>query len=92
MTSTRTRLLGASLGSIICAAVVALATDLSTAQPAHGQGAVTTETLLGWVSEFSNWGRWDNELGAANFITDKKRMHAAKMVTKGSRSRSPIRC
>jgi kynurenine formamidase len=83
MTSTRTRLLGASLGSIICVAVVAQATGLSTAQPARGQDAVTTETLLGWVSEFSNWDRWDNELGAANFITDRKRMRAARMVTKG---------
>ena len=44
---------------------------------------MTTETLLRWVEEFSNWGRWDNELGAANFITDKKRTYVAKMVTKG---------
>jgi kynurenine formamidase len=53
--------------------------------PARGAAPVTTETLLGWVTEFAadRWGRWDNELGSANFITDKKRMHATRLVTKG---------
>lgn len=83
MTSTRTRLLGASIGSTISAGILVFATGLSTARPARGESPVTTDTLLSWVLEFSNWGRWDNQLGAANFITDKKRMHAAKMVTKG---------
>lgn len=77
------RLLGASISSTLCAVVLVLVSGLSAAPPARGQETVTTETLLRWVEEFSNWGRWDNQLGAANFITAKKRMHAAKMVTKG---------
>jgi len=83
--STR-HLLGASIGSIICAAIVVLAVGLSNAPRARGQAVVTTDTLLSWVTEFSadRWGRWDNELGAANFITDKKRMHATRLVTKGT--------
>jgi len=53
-----------------------------------------TDTLLSWVTEFSadRWGRWDNEVGAANFITDKKRMHATRLVTKGVRTAISMRC
>src|SRR5437867_9532824 len=85
MASSSRRLLGATIGSIICAAIVVFAAGMSEAPPARGESAVTTDTLLGWVTEFAadRWGRWDNELGAANFITDKKRMHATKLVTKG---------
>jgi kynurenine formamidase len=82
MKRARIHLLGASIGSLIGAAALVLAT-MSVERPVHGAEVVTTDTLLGWVSEFSNWGRWDNELGAANFITDKKRMHATRIVTKG---------
>ena len=31
----------------------------------------------------SNWGRWDNELGAVNLITSEKRRAAARLVTRG---------
>jgi kynurenine formamidase len=79
------RMLGASIGSIACAATIVLLAGVSSAPPARGQGAVTTETLLQWVEDFAKerWGRWNNQLAAANFITDKKRMHATKLVTKG---------
>ena len=74
MASSSRRLLGATIGSIICAAIVVFAAGMSEAPPARGETVVTTDTLLGWVTEFAadRWGRWDNELGAANFITDKK--------------------
>ena len=79
------RLLGASIGSIVCAAIIVFAAGMSGPPPARGASVVTTDTLLGWVTEFAadRWGRWDNELGSANFITDKKRMHATRFVTKG---------
>lgn len=37
------------------------------------------------MEELSNWGRWgaDDELGAANLITDEKRRQAAALVTEG---------
>ena len=37
------------------------------------------------VTELSNWSRWgkDDELGAINLITPKKRKHAAALVTQG---------
>src|SRR5437667_5029058 len=78
------RLVGAAIGSLVCAALVVLASHLPIAR-ATAEESVTTDTLLGWLTELSadRWYRWDNQLGAANFITDKKRRHAANMVTKG---------
>ena len=41
--------------------------------------------VLGIFEKVSNWGRWgkDDERGALNFITDKKRAAAAKLVQSG---------
>ncbi|MCZ6792830.1 MAG: cyclase family protein [Planctomycetota bacterium] len=38
-----------------------------------------------WVEELSNWGRWgaDDQLGAINLITPRKRREAAALVTEG---------
>lgn len=38
-----------------------------------------------WMEEYSNWGRWgsDDEVGAANLITDAKRLEAAALITTG---------
>jgi kynurenine formamidase len=46
---------------------------------------VTSSELERWRKELSNWGRWgaDDELGALNLITPKKRLQAAALVKEG---------
>src|SRR5262245_6656988 len=46
---------------------------------------VTQEEYERWKKELSNWGRWgaDDELGALNLITPKKRVQAAALVKEG---------
>jgi len=83
MTNPARRLLGASMGSIATAAAIVFTTGLASPPPARGDETVTTADLLRWVDEFSNWGRWNNQLGAANFITERKRIRAAKLVSEG---------
>jgi hypothetical protein len=49
-----------------------------------GVGDVTPADLLDWTTEFRRWGKWDDSgLGAANFITPKKRRRAADLVELG---------
>ncbi len=38
-----------------------------------------------WMEEYSNWGRWgeDDEVGAANLMTDAKRLQAAALIQTG---------
>ena len=45
----------------------------------------TEQDVKGMLEKCSNWGRWgkDDERGALNFITDKKRAAAAKLVQTG---------
>lgn len=46
---------------------------------------VTKETVDGWMTELSNWGRWgaDDQLGTLNLITPAKRKQAAQLVKEG---------
>jgi kynurenine formamidase len=46
---------------------------------------LTTEQVVKIVEGVSNWGRWgkDDQLGALNFLTDKKRVAAARLVQRG---------
>ena len=39
-----------------------------------------------WMDELSNWGRWgdDDQIGAANLMTDEKRREAAALVRTGT--------
>lgn len=79
MTSTRRHFLAgaAALGSAPLAA------------PAHGQPSQrrrpTQQEVEAWYTERRNWGRWgaDDEKGAINLITAKKRAEAAALVTNG---------
>ena len=47
--------------------------------------AVTKETVDGWMTELSNWGRWgdDDQMGTVNLITPETRKAAAKLVIEG---------
>jgi hypothetical protein len=46
---------------------------------------LSEQEVLGVFEKVSNWGRWgkDDERGALNFITDKQRAAAAKLVQTG---------
>nr|MCS5689829.1 hypothetical protein [Acidimicrobiales bacterium] len=39
----------------------------------------------GWMEEYSNWGRWGegDQIGAANLMTDEKRLEAAALIQTG---------
>ena len=43
------------------------------------------ETVLEWMKEISNWGRWgdDDQLGTLNLITPEKRRQALALVEDG---------
>src|SRR6185503_18278705 len=47
--------------------------------------SVTRSEFERWKKELSNWGRWgaDDQLGAANLITEAKRRQAAELVKQG---------
>ena len=46
---------------------------------------LTADDIDAWVKELSNWGRWgkNDQLGALNLITPKKRVQAAQLVKEG---------
>ena len=50
-----------------------------------GAQALTKETIDGWMTELSNWGRWgaDDQIGTVNLITPGKRTQAAGLVKAG---------
>jgi kynurenine formamidase len=47
--------------------------------------SVTKPTFESWMTQLSNWGRWgkDDEMGALNLITGKKRKQAAALAKTG---------
>ena len=47
---------------------------------------ITVEQFHQWMEELSNWGRWgdDDEMGAANLMTDAKRQEAAALIQTGT--------
>jgi kynurenine formamidase len=57
----------------------------STSAAGFPRESATQETLASWFEALSNWGRWgpDDELGAINLITAKKRVQAASLVRSG---------
>ena len=53
----------AGLVSGVLAACLVVSAPLGAQGPdnAQGQGQVTAETIDGWMSELSNWGRWGDD-------------------------------
>ncbi len=53
--------------------------------PLAAQQKTTKADVDRWMTELSNWGRWggDDERGAYNLITPKKRLEAVKLVWEG---------
>ena len=72
----------AGIVSVLLAAWLAVS-----APPLGAQAAdeVTAETIAGWMSELSNWGRWGDadELGTLNLVTPEKRREALALATAG---------
>jgi kynurenine formamidase len=68
--------------SLAVAIVLAVGSGVSQAEDKHKMTKADVERL---VKELSNWGRWgkDDQLGTLNLITPKKRLQAARLVTKG---------
>ena len=64
-------------------AVVLLIADAGA--QAQERKKMTAQDVERQITELSNWGRWgrDDQLGALNLITAKKRMEAAKLVRHG---------
>ena len=56
----------------------------SSAQSA-GRGPVSIAQFDQWMEDLSNWGRWgdDDQIGAANLMTEAKRLEAAALVRTG---------
>jgi len=70
-------------GLLAIAAAIGLMPD-TVDRPVQAQDAPLTEAVLRqWLVTYRNWTRWDNQLGAANFITARKRKEAAKLVKEG---------
>jgi kynurenine formamidase len=48
-------------------------------------GELTEETVIGWMDQLSNWGRWgpDDDRGTLNLITNDVRRRAAALVKEG---------
>ena len=68
------------LGLSVSACGVSSLTQPETREP------ITVAQFDQWMEELSNWGRWgdDDELGAANLMTDEKRREAASLVQTGT--------
>ena len=67
-------------------AVSASACGASSFTQSETREPVTVEQFDVWMEELSNWGRWgdDDELGAANLMTEAKRQEAAGLVREGT--------
>lgn len=67
-------------------AVSASACGTSSFTQSETREPVTVEQFDVWMEELSNWGRWgdDDELGAANLMTEAKRQEAAGLVREGT--------
>ena len=66
-------------------AVVAGCVSASQPDRSANEPGATEEEFEQWMTELSNWGRWgeDDQMGAANLITDAKRRQAAALVETG---------
>ena len=64
----------------------ALACGASALPQPETREPITVEQYDLWMEELSNWGRWgdDDELGAANLMTEAKRQEAAALVRTGT--------
>ena len=65
--------------------VTAASNSAGTDENGGPQPKLTQADIQRWAKELSNWGRWgtDDELGAVNLITPKKRIEAAALVKQG---------
>jgi len=79
-----------SLNLIRVSIVFVLGTGISACESSSftqpdSREATSIEQFDQWMEEYSNWGRWgaDDEIGAANLMTDEKRLRAATLIQTG---------
>ena len=72
-------------GVVLSAVLISLVSLGCVHKPKTYPRDMTVEDFDRWHTELSNWGRWgkDDEIGAMNLITPKKRIHAARLVRSG---------
>ena len=70
---------------IITSAIVSCSASTTQTAPEHREAISVAQFNL-WMEEYSNWGRWgdDDEVGAANLMTDEKRQQAAGLIQTGT--------
>ena len=70
----------------IAAGVSASACVASSQTSPEAREPISVEQFHQWMDELSNWGRWgeDDEIGAANLMTDAKRQQAAALIQTGT--------
>ena len=74
-----------AVGAGIIACVLSAWSATPEAQPAERE-PVSIAQFDRWMDELSNWGRWgdDDQIGAANLMTDEKRREAAALIQSGT--------
>ncbi len=70
---------------IITSAIVSCSASTTQTVPENRE-AISVAQFNVWMEEYSNWGRWgdDDEVGAANLMTDEKRRQAAGLIQTGT--------
>jgi kynurenine formamidase len=70
---------------LLCSGLLAACGVSSFTQP-ETREPISIEQFDQWMDELSNWGRWgpDDQLGAANLMTEAKRREAAALVQTGT--------
>ena len=78
-----------SMRLAVVTGIVGLGLSLGSASPkaqSPEREPVSIAQFDRWMDELSNWGRWgdDDQIGAANLMTDEKRREAAALVRTGT--------
>ena len=70
---------------LVVVSVVAGACGVASQTSPAAREPVSVAQFEAWMEEYSNWGRWgdDDERGAANLMTDAKRLQAAALIQTG---------
>ena len=73
------------IGGLVVVAAAAGACGVAAQTSPATREPVSVAQFDAWMEEYSNWGRWgeDDERGAANLMTDAKRLQAAALIQTG---------
>ncbi len=73
-------------GILVIASAIVSFSALTTQTAPENREPISVDQFNVWMEEYSNWGRWgeDDEVGAANLMTDEKRRQAASLIQTGT--------